>query len=447
MNEQRVIGRREALRWGARGLGLSLLPLQVRAGGKNDAGRPKVAVVMTECSYRSHAHVILENFLEPYLFNGLKTDPGMDVAALYVDQFPPGDMSRQIARDYKLTIYPTIGEALRLGGGGLGVDGVVSIGEHGRYPVNAKGQMEYPRKRFFDEIVAEFRRSGRSAPVFNDKHLSYRRDWATEMVETARGMRFALMAGSSVPLAERRPMVEFPAGAKLSGAVSIHGGPVESYDFHGLELLQAMVESRAGGETGLREVRWLEGEALWAAAAAGEWSIELADAAIAADVGPGRPTLPELVKAEEFGGKPHGILLTYKDGLKAIALKVGSRGTRWSSACRVEGGNSAIATSYYVGPWENRNLFRALSHAIQEEIRTGRSPIPIERTLLTTCALDAAMDSRRDGGRAVGGEDLAVAYQPIDSAALREMGATWKILTPETPQPLGIDTSTRGRAG
>ena len=39
----------------------------------------RVAAIITEYSDRSHAHVILENFLEPYLFNGKLTSPGMDV--------------------------------------------------------------------------------------------------------------------------------------------------------------------------------------------------------------------------------------------------------------------------------------------------------------------------------------------------------------------------------
>jgi hypothetical protein len=437
--------RRKLLKLGAASLGVAVAPSWIQSSKGQTDSRPKVAIVLTEFTYRSHAHVILENFLEPYLFNGKKTDPGVDVASLYVDQFPPGDMSRQVARDYGLTIYPSIGEALRVGTAKLAVDGVVSIGEHGQYPVNAKGQIEYPRKRFFDDIVAEFRRSGRSVPVFNDKHLSYRRDWAIEMVETAKKLGFAFMAGSSVPLATRQPMVEFPAGAKLRGAVSIHGGGVESYDFHCLEVLQAMVESRAGGETGVAEVRFVEGEALWRAAEAGEWSIQLADAAMAADLGPGQPSLPELVKTEAFSAKPHGILLTYRDGLKAIALKIGSRGTRWSSACQIEGQSEPIATSYYVGPWDNRNLFRALSHAIQECIKTSRPSYSVERTLLTTCVLDAAMDSRAASGQTIRGDDLAIAYQPIDFKAMREMGETWKILTPETPQPQGIDISTRER--
>ena len=106
----------------------------------------------------------------------------------------------------------------------LAVDAVLSIGEHGKYPVNAKGQPEYPRKRFFDEIVAVFQRSGRVVPVFNDKHLSYRWDWAQEMYDTARQLKIPLMAGSSVPLAERRPPLELAAGAKISRRSSIHGG-------------------------------------------------------------------------------------------------------------------------------------------------------------------------------------------------------------------------------
>ncbi len=180
------------------------------AAGVESSKKLKVAAIVTEFSYRSHAHVILENFLEPYLFNGKKTESGMDVVSLYVDQFPRRDMARDVAKAYGIKIYPTIAEALRAGGTGLAVNAVLSIGEHGRYRTNAKAQVEYPRKRFFDEIVAEFRRSGATAPVFNDKHLSYRADWAREMVETAGKMGFGLMAASSVPLAERRPALELP---------------------------------------------------------------------------------------------------------------------------------------------------------------------------------------------------------------------------------------------
>jgi hypothetical protein len=415
------------------------------AAGVEPSGRLRVAAVVTEFSYRSHAHVIIENFLEPYLFNGKRTESGMDVVSLYVDQFPRRDMARDVAKAYGIKIYPTIAEALRVGGDKLAVDAVLSIGEHGRYPTNAKRQVEYPRKRFFDEIVAEFRRSGATAPVFNDKHLSYRADWAHEMVATARKMGFPLMAASSVPLAERRPPLELAAGAKITEAVALHGGNLEGYDFHGLEVLQAMVESRAGGETGIKEVEFFDGDRLWRAADEGRWAPELADAARATDPDPSRPgPLREVVKSGRFR-RIHGILVTYKDGLRGMVLNAARDSTHWHFACRTAGDPTPKATSFYVGPWENRNLFKALAHAIQVFFRDHRAPLPIERTLLTTSALDAAMESRFRGEKPVTTPYLDVAYQPPAFRAMREMGGSWKILTPGTPQPRGIDATARDR--
>lgn len=402
--------------------------------------RPKVAAIMTSFQYREHAHVILENFLQPYLFNGKRTDPGCDVVSFYVDQFPAKDMARDVAKTYKIPIYPTIREALCLGGKDLAVDAVLSIGEHGQYPKNSKGQVEYPRKRFFDEIVAVFESSGKVVPVFNDKHLSYRWDWAKEMYDTSRRLKIPFLAGSSVPLAERRPMVELPVGAQIREAVSIHGGPVESYDFHGLEVLESMVESRKGGETGIASVQFLDEDALWKAADEGLWSLQLARAAMVPETGPETPPFRELVQSRRLGKRPsHGILLRYKDGLKGLVMTVGSSASRWNFACEIEGQAEPSACRFFVGPWDNRNLFRALSHAIQVCFRENKVPYPVERTLLTTGVLDAAMDSLLASGKAVETPQLAIAYAPTDYRAMREMGATWKIITDATPQPKGIE--------
>lgn len=436
--------RRRFLRELGAGLAGGLLLPIARGRGDEPGPRLKVAAVVTEFTYRSHAHVLLENFLEPYLFNGKRAESGCEVVALYVDQSPKNDMSRAVAKDYGITIFPTIAGALTRGGDALAVDAVLAIGEHGRYPRSAKGQIEYPRKRFFDEIVAVFEASGRVVPVFNDKHLSYRWDWAKEMVETARRLKIPFMAGSSVPLAERRPPLELPEGARIAEAVSIHGGPVEAYDFHALEVLQSLVEARRGGESGIKQVQFLQGDALWDAADRGLWTPSLADAALATEIGTGKPTIRELVRSAPFDRpRPHGILLTYRDGLRAIVLKVGGSATRWDFACRLEGEEQPRATRFYVGPWDNRNLFRALAHAIQDHFRNRRPPYPVERTLLATGILDAEMTSRAEGGRPIDTPQLAIAYEPVDFRAMREMGATWTIITEGTPEPKGIDTSQR----
>ena len=112
-----------------------------------------VAAIVTCFRPLSHAHVILENFLEPYLFNGKLTDPGVDVVSFFVDQTPENDMSQDVARQYRIPIFKTIEEALCLGGKELAVDAVLLIGEHGDYPTNKLGQRMYPRKQFFDRIA------------------------------------------------------------------------------------------------------------------------------------------------------------------------------------------------------------------------------------------------------------------------------------------------------
>jgi hypothetical protein len=410
--------------------------LRAPVRGDEPKKRPRIAAVYTVFHHRSHAHVLLENFLEPYYFNGKLTDPGVQVVSFYADQrAAKGDMTDEVARQYKVRVCPTIEEALCLGGKELAVDAVLSIGEHGRYPVNKLGQTEYPRKRFFDEIVAVMRRSRRSVPLYNDKHLSYRRDWAKEMVDTANERGIPFMAGSSVPLAQRVPPFELKPGVEIDEAVSIHGGGLESYDFHALEVLQSLVEARKGGESGITHVTFLQGDALWKAATDGRWSKELAETAMAAELGKRPATLKQV--SGEPPVEPHGILLNYRDGFRAIVLKIGTSSTRWNFACRLNGDPSSKAFHYYVGPWQNRNLFKALAHAIQHMIHTGQPAYPVERTLLVSGILDAAMHSRA-AGQGLATPQLAFGYKPVDFRAMREMGASWKIITEDTPELTGI---------
>ncbi len=404
--------------------------------------RPKVAAIFTELRLRSHAYNILIQFMGPLLFRGKRADPGVDVVSFYADQFPENDMAREVSAKFKVPLFKTIDEALCLGGRELAVDAVLLIGEHGNYPLNELGQRMYPRKEFFDQIVAVMKRSGKTAPIFNDKHLSYRWDWAKAMYDEAQQLKIPLMAGSSVPLAERRPTIELPADAIVEEAVSIHGGGIESYDFHGFEVLQSLIESRRGGETGVSRVELLTGEAYKRALEQGRWSRELVEAAMAAERAAEmkRQTRPPQwpLPAEPRRGD-HALVLSYKDGTKATVLKVGSTSDRWNFACRVRGQARPLATAFYNGPWGNRNLFAALSHAIIHCFQTGRSPYPVERTLLASGVLDAAMHSHAAGGKPVDTPQLEFAYQPRDFRTFRETGESWRLLTPETPQPTTFD--------
>ena len=149
--------------------------------------RPKLAAVANIYKRRLHAQHIIDRFLDGYGFGGAHHRPPMDVVSLFVDQAGEGDLSTERAdRHPGLKIYPTIEQALTRGTGKLAVDGVIYIGEQGAYPVNEKGQTEYPRYQFFEQVVDVYRSSGKSVPLFVDKHLSWKWDWAKEMYKTPR---------------------------------------------------------------------------------------------------------------------------------------------------------------------------------------------------------------------------------------------------------------------
>ena len=129
------------------------------------------------------------------------------------------------------------------------------VAEHGNYPFNDKQQQLYPRFEFHQQMVEVFRQSGRSVPVYSDKHFSYDWDKAKQIYDWSRELHYPLMAGSSVSVTFRRPELDFPLGVEFEDALMVGGGWVtDGGIFHNLETLQCFVERRKGGETGMRAV-------------------------------------------------------------------------------------------------------------------------------------------------------------------------------------------------
>src|SRR6516162_9314506 len=124
----------------------------------------KVAAVVTEYRLHSHADVIVGKILEGYNHDG-GAGPNLKLVSMYVDQFPDTDMSRGLAKQHDFKIYDNIADAVTLGGKELAVEGVLCIGEHGKYPDNDKGQKLYPRRRFFEEVTKTFAKCKKSVPV------------------------------------------------------------------------------------------------------------------------------------------------------------------------------------------------------------------------------------------------------------------------------------------
>ena len=136
------------------------------------ADRKKIAAMITSYFPRSHADVIVTKFLKGFPTDDGLLAPEVDVVSMYLDQVHFGDdIGCAIAEEYGVPMFGSINQALTLGGDKLAVDGVLLIGEHGDYPWNEKEQHMYPRKYFFEQICGVFASSGRSVPVFSDKHL------------------------------------------------------------------------------------------------------------------------------------------------------------------------------------------------------------------------------------------------------------------------------------
>ncbi|MBI3698069.1 MAG: hypothetical protein HY238_24935 [Acidobacteria bacterium] len=385
--------------------------------------RPKLAAITTTYFKYSHAQHIVDRFLEGYGWNGTHHRPPMDLVSLYVNQVGSGDLSHERAGRFpSMKIYPTIAEALTLGGSKLAVDGVVLVGEHGKYPRNEKGQTRYPRYEFFQEIVKVFRSSGRAVPLFNDKHLSWNWEWAREMYDTARELKFPFMAGSSLPVTWRTPSVEMPLGAKIREAMCVCYGGVDSYDFHGLETIQCIVERRQGGETGVKWLHAYRGDRFWQAYREGVWPRDLVEAALCHShtLTPSRAgfnnDFPSLDDMRRIVRNAAAYRYEHTDGLKCTMLLMNGLVEDFNFAAHLEGRREIFSTQMYLPMPPRRaslaNFFSPLVNNMEQMFLSGKPTYPVERTLLTTGLTAAGVESLyRDQAR-YETPHLAVRYQP-----------------------------------
>ncbi len=374
----------------------------------------RIAAILTEYRPLSHADVIITKFLR-----GIPTDtdlvsPRVEIASMYVDQFPDNDLSRGYAEEFGVPIFRSIPGALTLGGDTLAVDGVLLIGEHGDYAWNEKEQHLYPRKPFMEQICGVMATSGRTVPVFNDKHLSY--NWADALwiFERLQGLGAPFMAGSSLPTCWRNPWLEHELETPISEALAIGYSGLDSYGFHALETLQCMIERRRGGESGVAAVTCLEGSAVWQAARDGLWSRELADVALA--------TMQKKSGGAVEDGCPNPalFLLEYRDGTRGAVLMLTDYVEGFAYAARV--GDEIVATEFYLQGGSPHAHFSYLSLNVEEMFVSGVPTYDAKRTLLTSGVLEAALESRYRGHVRVETPYLDVAYRSYTSLPWRAQG-------------------------
>ncbi|MEO2023215.1 MAG: hypothetical protein ABGX05_15450 [Pirellulaceae bacterium] len=385
------------------------------------APRKRMAIVTTEWRYHSHAWHMGERFLVGYPNRGRWHQPPFDVVAVYVDQQPDNDLSRRRSQEFDFPIYPSIGEALRCGGKELAVDAVLVIGEHGDYPRNEIGQKLYPRYEFFKQVVKVFQQEKKTVPVFNDKHLSWKWEWAKEMAETAREMKFPFLAGSSLPVTWRMPAIDMPYGAGVDEVMCVAMGGLDSYDFHALEVIQCMAERRRGGETGVASMHALKGDSVWQAMKSGSWEKggwdpELFHACLCRSQTLAQPEsfshrYPTQEQMQAWVKDPIAFRFEYRDGLKATMLLMNGLVGDFTFAARLQGQEQPLSTLFYLPPNPNVVYSAALMAKVEETFVTGKAAYPVERTLLTSGLVEAGMKSLAAGQKQLDTSHLQVRYQ------------------------------------
>jgi hypothetical protein len=394
------------------------------------AQRKKIAFLGTECREHSHSQHFLDRLTLGYGWRGKWQKPRVDVASIYIDQFPEGDLARGRIKRHNLEQFPSIAEALTLGGSELAVDGVVIIGEHGEYPKNEKGQTLYPRYEWFKEVVKVFEDSKRSVPVFNDKHLSTTWERCTEMVNDSKRLGFPFLAGSSLPVTWRLPGIDMPSGAPLKESVCVCYGGVDSYDFHGLETAQCMSERRKGGEVGIRSVHALRGEPMWEFLAGSDRKTTSRLFASALTRSHTLPVKEGYVEdpisvdwARRVLPETLGYFIEHRDGFRTAMFLTNIQDFNYAGL-RSDTDEIISCQMYLPMPGHSAttaDFFHPLVRHIETMVLENRSPYPVERTLLTSGMTLAAVDSIHNGYAAVQTPEMQVVYQaPKESFFWRE---------------------------
>ncbi|MCU0707333.1 MAG: hypothetical protein MUF23_03480 [Pirellula sp.] len=383
--------------------------------------RRKIAFLGTVIFRHSHAQHFIDRHAMGYTWGGRWQAPRFDVASVFIDQRQSeGDLSQQRIDKYRLKQYPTIEEALTLGTSKLAVDGVVIIAEHGDYPTNEKGQKRYPRYDWYKRVVKVFEASGRSVPVFNDKHLSTRWEECEEMVADAKRLSFPFLAGSSLPVTWRFPSIDMPVDTPLKESVCVCYGGVDSYDFHGLETAQCMSERRKGGEVGIRSVTALRGDKVWEEMerSSREDTRRLMVAALTRShnlpVEGGFPTEPvtyEWAKRSLPGTIAY--FIEHRDGFRTTMFLCPIQDFNYAG---LRSDNDEIISCQMYLPMPGHgsttaDFFNPLARHIEELVLTGQTPYPVERTLLTSGMVIGGVESLAQGGVAYQTPQMGVAYR------------------------------------
>jgi hypothetical protein len=227
-------------------------------------------------------------------------------------------------------------------------------------------------------------------PVFNDKHFSYNWDDAKWMFDKSRELNFPLTGGSSIPTYFRKPEIELANDTPIKNSIVVGGTADEGAIFHCIDVLQAFVERRKGGETGVKSVQSIRGPETWKWVEQNAWAGNLLEAV--------RKNFNLKPGHFQESKRPNVCIVEYNDGTKAAVIS--GRDVGWTYAGEIEGQKEPTIVSMlgWPGPYSQYHAANAHSHWITEMMVTGKEPFNAERLLLSTGITNYYMDSNWENG-------------------------------------------------
>jgi hypothetical protein len=112
----------------------------------------------------------------------------------------------------------------------------------------------------------------------------------------------------------------------------------------------------------------------------------------------------------EWVEKPVAYRIEYIDGTRATMLLMSGLVGDFTFAARIQGQSAPLSTLFYLPPVPNVMYSAELMAKAEATFMSGKSPCPIERTLLTTGLVEACVQSVSKEQRRMETPHLAIAY-------------------------------------
>ena len=254
-------------------------------------------------------------------------------------------------------------------------------------------------------VTAALTHAKRGASCFIFGALATNLATARTLSTLAAARQVTLASGTTLPVTWRLPQMDLPPQARVAKALIVVQGVSPLANLHALDGILPLLERRAGGERGVRQVKFLSGRELWRAGDRREWSWPLLSAALSRSDSPqgdaildGRTQdLVGLGLVPKLARDPRGWLLEHTDGVRSTLLVLDGVVADFNFAMRLTDG-SEISAQLFRAPAPAPEHYSRLAAVLEDFFRSGQAPWPAERSLLTAGLLDACRQTATQPG-------------------------------------------------